>query len=236
MRERRDLARIRFALARSSHFKALPPPALERLAQWARLQSLSHGERVAESGRHLWIVVDGAVRLSVRRPRAKRLCVHAVLGRGSYFGLAAAVGYEDFPLDAQVCGATHLACVDGNRLRAILRTYPALWRYVSTLLYGRLKVALGLLEDNRLRPLGERIVRCLLGHAASQELGPESGQPKVLLTQSDLARMTNASRSRTNQELQRLQCLGLLRVGYREIILADLAALRELAGDEVHAF
>ena len=233
-----DQSRIRLALARSAHFGKLAPEVLERLAATSRMRHARHGERLGSSDRrddHLWIVVSGAVRISTRPNEGSREVVHAVLGAGSYFGLANAVQHGPYTFDARAFGATDLAVVDGARLQAGLEQYPRLWRRVSGLLAHRLEVALDIVADNRALPLPERLVRRLIGVAMSSEL-LEGAQPSVHMTQGDLARMLDAGRSKINLALKRLEAQGVLRTGYRTITLLDMPALRALAGREVQPF
>ena len=233
-----DQSRIRLALSRSAHFGKLTPEVLDRLAAAARMRHARHGERLGSpDGRddHLWIVVSGAVRISTRPKEGSREVVHAVIGPGSYFGLANAVRHGPYTYDARAFGATDLAVIDGSRLQAGLEQYPRLWRRVSGLLAHRLKVALDVVGDNRVLPLAERLVRRLIGVATSSEL-PDGTQPTVSMTQGDLARMLDAGRSKINLALKRLEAQGLLRTGYRSITLLDMPALRALAGREVEPF
>jgi len=233
LQRRADFDRVRVALARSAHFRTLNPVALDRLAGLASLRHVQNGEQLPADNQHLWIVVEGAVRLTARL--ANRQQIHAVLGSGSYFGLASAVGYGSFPLLARAAGPTDLAVVEGARLRAILKVYPSLWRYVAGLAYARLRLTLGLMEDNRLRPLAQRIARRLLAHASSSAI-PDGIEPQLHMTQADLAGMVDSGRSRINAELRKLADAGLIRPGYRTIALLDLPRLRALAGGEVEAF
>ena len=230
-----DQNRIRLALGRSAHFGKLAPEVLDRLTTLARLRHAHHGERLGSpDGRddQLWIVVSGAVRISTRPKEGSREVVHAVIGNGSYFGLANAVGHGPYTLDARAFGATDLAVVDRARLQAGLEQYPRLWRRVSGLLAHRLKVALDFISDNRVLPLPERIVRRLISAATSSEL-LEGAQPTVHMTQGDLARMLDAGRSKINLALKQMEAQGLVRTGYRSITLLDMARLRSLAGREV---
>ena len=232
-----DLARIRLTLARSAHFGSLAPAALERLASLARLRHARNGERLGSADTRdgeLWIVVSGAVRISTRPSPDSREVVYAVIGPGSYFGLANAVRHGPYTFDARAYGATDLAVVDGSRLSAALDQHPHLWRRVSRMMANRLRVALDFLADGRVLPLPERIARRLLSHAMSSEI-LEGAQPVLHMTQDDLARMLDSGRSQINSTLKRLEAQGLVRRGYRSIALLDVAGLRRLAGREVHA-
>ena len=233
MQPRADFARIRLALARSVHFRALGPVALDRLAGLAALRHAQNGEQLAADHQQLWVVVDGAVRLTTRLENRQQ--VHAVLGRGSYFGLASALGYGAFTLQVHTAGQTQLAVMDGLRLRRILQSYPRLWRYVAGLAYGRLRLTLGVMAYNRLRPLTQRIVRRLLGYALSSAI-LEGESPQLRMTQADLAGMVDAGRTRINLALKKLSSEGLVRAGYRTITLLDMPRLRQLAGGPVEAF
>ena len=233
-----DFARIRLTLARSAHFGSLAPVVRDRLAALARLRHARHGERLGAPGSrddHLWIVVSGAVRISTRPKERGHESVHAVLGGGSYFGLANAVRHGPYVYDARAIGPTDIAVVEGSRLTAALDHYPRLWRRVSKLMAERLRVVLDIAADNRVLPLPERLVRRLIGVAISSE-SPDSAQPTLHMAQGDLARMLDAGRSKINPVLKRLEAQGLLRTGYRTITLLDLPALRSLAGREVHPF
>lgn len=238
MQRRGEYERIRLALSRSAHFGSLAPAVLDRLAALGSLRHARHAERLGSRDsvdESLWIVVSGAVRISTRPHDGRREVVHAVLGDGSYFGLANAVGHGPFTFDARAFGPSDVALIDGKRLAPILDQNPGLWRHVTRLMSQRLKLALGIMEDNRLLPLAERIARRLLGHAASSEY-MEGAQPTLRMTQADLAKMLDAGRSRTNTALKRMETEGLVRTGYRTVTLLDLPALRKLAGREIDAF
>jgi len=236
MERRREFGRIRSTLAASSHFQALEGADLDRLAELGRLQRLRHAERAAPAGTRdrFWLILSGAVRVSNETPDSKEY-VYAVLGPGSYFGLATAVHDAPFTYDARAFGATDLAAFRGDSLAAMVEQRPQLWRHVSELLSRRLRLALLVLRDNSVAPLPERIARRLLGHALSSDLRGARQVP-VRMTQADLALMLGSSRSRTNAALKTLERSGLVHAGYRGITILDLPALKKLAGPGVTAY
>jgi len=236
MQKRRELGRIRSALAGSWHFRALEGADLDRLAEIGRLQRLRHAERAVQAGARdrLWIILSGAVRVSNQTPGSKEY-VYAVLGPGSYFGLATAVHDAPFAADARAFGATDLAAFRSDALAALVEERPRLWRHVSELLSRRLRLALLIMRDNSVAPLPERIARRLLGHALSSDVRGLR-QVQVRMTQADLALMLGSSRSRTNAALKTLERRGLVSAGYRGITILDLPGLKRLAGPGVTAY
>jgi len=232
----RESAAIRRTLEHSVYFRDVAARDLERLAQLARPRRLHHAERVQSAGGydgHLWIILSGAVRISTSTAKGAEH-VYAVLGPGSYFGLAAVIGKGVGIIDARAFGATELAWIEGAALMRLLDDRPPLWRHFGALLSERLVVALKLLRDNTACALRERLMRRLLVLLPAIE--PASGDPVLPMTQADLARMLGTSRSRANAELRRLESEGLVRSGYRGIALLDVPRLRMLAGKDLKAF
>ena len=233
-RPRQSVA-IRRTLEQSEHFRHVAARDLDRLAQLARLRRLHNDERVQSAGGydgHLWIILNGAVRISTSTAKAEH--VYAVLGPGNYFGLAGVIGKGVGTIDARAFGATQLAWIDGVALMRLLDDRPPLWRHFGALLSHRLMVALTLLRDNTACALPERLVRRLLVLLPAIESA--SAEPVLPMTQADLARMLGTSRSRVNAELRRLESEGLVRSGYRGITLLDVPRLRTLAGRGLKAF
>jgi CRP/FNR family transcriptional regulator, cyclic AMP receptor protein len=231
MLRRREFGRIRSALASSTHFQLLEAAELDQLAALGRQQHLRHAQRVAQPDAHddrLWIILSGAVRVSSQTPGSREY-VYAVLGPGSYFGLADALRGATFTAEARAFGDTTLAVFRGAALAAMLEERPRLWRHVSRLLAHRLRLALAIMRDNSGAPLPERIARRLLGHALSNDVRGLA-EVAVRMTQADLALMLGVSRSRVNAGLKHLEREGLIRAGYRGITIADLPGLRGLAG------
>jgi CRP/FNR family transcriptional regulator, cyclic AMP receptor protein len=237
MIRRPEYARIRAALAASAHFHALPAIDLDRLAGIGRLQPLAHGARPTRGGVNddsLWVILSGAMRVSSAAPGVKEY-VYAVLGPGSFFGLATAVRRAPFTIEARAFGKTDLASFSSAALAELLEDRPQLWRHVSAMLSRRLRLALLVLRDNSVAPLPERIARRVLAHAMSSDLRARA-EVQVRMTQNDLALMLGASRSKTNAALKALEARGLLDAGYRGITVRDVPGLRAFAGVEVQAF
>jgi CRP/FNR family transcriptional regulator, cyclic AMP receptor protein len=232
-----EFARIRSCLARSAHFSALPAKDLDRIASLGRRVQLDDGRLLHQAGARpdtFWIVLSGALRIASSGEDGDEF-VYAVLGEGSFFGLGYVLVDAPLGVSARAYGATEVAAMDATRFTALLDQTPGLWRHVARLMTLRLSVAMFAIRDISHAPLAQRIVRRLVGQALGRTT--DAGAPvEVRVTQSDLAVMLGASRSKVNSELRSLQRDGLIKLGYRAVVLRDLPRLRTLAGPDVFAF
>jgi CRP/FNR family transcriptional regulator, cyclic AMP receptor protein len=239
MGQRPEFTRIRALLAKSLHFRDLMPAELDGLAELGKLRRLRDGETAGAEGQalgDLWIVLQGGLRLSTVSAAGEEF-VYAVIGPGSFYGLANVIGSRNAMVDATAFGPTELAIIDGEPFLAMLDRSPRLWRHVAGLVVRRLSLAMSVIRDISVAPLDQRIARRLLGQAMGGGADiTGSAAIEVRINQSDLGRMLGASRSRVNAELKRMEGEGLLEIGYRTITLVDLARLHEIAGPEVFAF
>lgn len=237
MQRRPEFSRVRTSLAASAHFRALQGEDLDRIASLCRVYALEDGQPLLkESGEldRFWIVLRGGLRVSSTGDGEE--FVYALLGPGSFFGLGYLLSKKPLGVMAGAYGATEVAVIDGERFVTLLDQSPRLWHHIAKVLVDRLSLAMMALRDLSTAPLALRIVRRLLGQAVSGgDLGGDASI-ELRITQSDLAAMLGASRSKVNAELKRLESQRLIEVRYRTVTLVNLARLRSLAGPDIFAF
>ena len=238
MQGRPEIARVRTCLAGSAHFRALQADDLDRLASLSRVHRLRDGQPLYKPDGTvdaLWIVLSGSLRISSIGDHEEY--VYALLGPGSFFGLGFILGgQQGLSVVASAYGATDVAAIDGSRFLQWLDQRPPLWRHFAGVLVRRLSLAMLAMRDISSASLRERIVRRLLGQAISGGADLAGSRIELRITQSDLAAMLGASRTKVNAELKALEQERLVKVGYRTVTLVNLAHLRSLAGPDVFAF
>jgi CRP-like cAMP-binding protein len=236
---RPEFARIRAALAASVHFRELAAADLDALAELGRIVELKNGESAGRAGtrrRAIWIVLGGCMRMSSVTTGGHEF-VYAMLGPGSFYGIGSLLSDTKTLVDAKAVGPTSLIVMHGSQFVALLDERRWLWRHIAKLLHRRLTLAMTILSDLAFAPLSQRIIRRLLSQAMSSGHDLQHAPPVELrLTQADLARMLAVSRSKVNGELKGLAHDGLLRVGYRSIVLEDFERLSKLAGSRLFPF
>jgi CRP/FNR family transcriptional regulator, cyclic AMP receptor protein len=228
--------RVRLVLGRSLYFRPLPADTLDRLAAMATVVRLKDAELIRRSPRphdRLWLVLKGALRLRVGLQDGSAFDF-AVLGEGSYFGIEALFTEGIRTLsEAYAIGRTDLAYVTYGRLRAELAGDRALQSHLHLLNFTRLRAALMNYRDAVALSLPQRIARRLLSQALPSGMTDGSVDVEVRIPQGDLAAMLGASRSKVSGKLQELQKKGLVRLGYRCVVLRDMARLSAFAGSDV---
>jgi CRP-like cAMP-binding protein len=235
-RPRPEYARIRLALAQSIHFHDLPAASLDRLAANAKLARFRNGEVVHESGllvSKLWFVLAGGLRVSWPKKDGRTVAM-AVLGEGSFYSVGALLEGTFSETVCHAVGDTTTAVMDGEALRRIAEEDPDIGKLVPRLMLGHFWVAVSLFADILTAPLRERLGRRLLTHALASRRSGGQAEFELPMTQSDLAEMLGASRSKVSVELRRLEKEGVIRIGYRRLFVLDVGRLCEIAGPMVH--
>jgi len=145
-----------------------------------------------------WLVVSGRIRISVITQEGEEQLIRWMLP-GEIAGLSSVFAQANNPADMVSHGITQVLHIERARLIELIGRDPL--------------VALDLL-----RILGLRINQ-LFDNLADQ--GMHSLELRVMLrvSQSDLAQASSASRQRVNQQLRHFQEQGLIRLGYRNIVL-----------------
>lgn len=183
-----------------------------------------------EGANTFWLVLEGSLIISWPDSRGETVVLAAV-GAGSFYPTAALVPGGVVHTEARAERNTLVATMPAERFRAIARGDPTLAALVPRLLLQRFEAALSLSADAVSARLPQRLARRLLaqGLAAAGD-GSHSGEVELRISQTDLARMLGASRSKVNEELRRLQDAGITRVGYGRIYILDCKRLAEVAG------
>jgi CRP-like cAMP-binding protein len=227
---RPEFARNRLAFGKSAYFRELPAATLDALAAASTLIRCSgalHGPN--EGAKTFWLVLEGSLIVSWPNSGAESVPV-AAIGVGSFYSAASLVEGGVTVTEARAERNTVGAAMPSERFRAIARADPAVAALVPKLLLHRFDVALSFTADAVSAKLPHRLARRLLAHALAVGQDLSSPEVELRISQSDLARMLGASRSKVNEELRRLQDAGVIRIGYGRIYLVQCRRLSEFAG------
>jgi CRP-like cAMP-binding protein len=231
---RPEFARIRLAFGKSAYFRDLPGATLDTLASASALTRCPGGavHGPDEAAGTFWLVLEGSLIVSWPNSAGESVPVGAI-GAGSFYCAAALVDGGVTVTQARAERNTVAATMPSSTFRAIARTDPALSAIIPKLLLQRFEAALSFTADAASAKLPQRLVRRLLAQALARGPDLDDREVELRVSQTDLARMLGASRSKVNEELRRLQDAGFLRIGYGRIHVLQSRRLAEIARDWV---
>jgi CRP-like cAMP-binding protein len=192
--------------------------------------ALVHAPGMARSA--LLVVLEGSLRMACVSPHGAESTL-AVLERGSFQNLHAALGTPDTQAEIYAFGATEVVAFARTSLAHVVREHPELDTHFKRIAVDRIGAAVSLFSDLHAAPLEQRLARRLLAQAMDSR-----GAAVVALhaTHAMLAGMLRASRSQVSTMLKAWERRSWVRLGYRGLVMEDVKALRKVAGAGVRPF
>ena len=218
------------ALRETELFGELDDRDLAALAERAVERRLSKGELLfvaGEDARGLYVVVEGALRAFKESPDGREQVIH-VERAGST--IAEVPVFDDRPYPSTVAADQDsvVLFIDKRDVKRLIVEHPRIGLAALKLLAGRLRRCSDLVESLSLREVGQRIARLLLSESAAR--GGAERFP-FALTQHQIAARIGSVREVVSRSLARLQSEGLVAIEGREVVIPDVAALRDYAGE-----
>lgn len=116
----------------------------------------------------------------------------------------------------QPCVLLHLS---PTGFQAIVDTVPEAWRWLAVMAISQIELALGTLEDLRMREPERRCAAMLLRLAGCRGPFAVAEPADVLVTQEQLSELINLSRTALGSVLRNFESLGLISRGYGKVVI-----------------
>jgi CRP/FNR family cyclic AMP-dependent transcriptional regulator len=218
-------------LSRTDLFGGLALHDLQACAAHFREVRFAKGEVLftrGEPGTHLYLLVDGRVRLAITTEGGRELSLrHAV--SGDLFGEIAVLDGGPRSADATALTRVIAYSLERNIFRDLQSTRPAIAARVVAFLCRRLRDTSDQLEAIALYPMEVRLARVLLCALSTRKASPGPRVPLELgFSQSELARLVGASRPKVNAALGVLETAGAIKRTL-DRLFCDPVKLAELA-------
>ena len=164
-----------------------------------------------------WLVVSGRVRISVITSEGEEQLLRWMLP-GEIAGLSSVFALATNPADMVSHGLTQVLHIESTQLIDLIQRDPVVALDLLRILGLRINQLFDTLADRGIQSLEERVWATLERIAKFNSVTVPDGV-MLRVSQSDLAQAASASRQRVNQQLRHLQDQGLIRLGYRNIVL-----------------
>jgi CRP/FNR family cyclic AMP-dependent transcriptional regulator len=199
----------------------LPAEVAQALTDVATKRLWRRGDVVIRQGQHQGTVVvcqQGRLAVMVAGPSGSDTLLRFVL-KGELMGLPSVLADTPASTSIVASGSAETLHIERSAFFEVLRKYPEGAIGVAVLLSHRLAEVFRFVEMTSHRTLTERVTYALRRLARRNGEPDTSGSTKLKVTQDELATAAGASRQRVHLELKRLQSLGLISLGYGEIVI-----------------
>ena len=198
----------------------LTPRSTQALQSVGVLRTWTDGQVLLSRGQPTsaaWLVVSGRVRISVITPEGEEQLLRWMLP-GEIAGLSSVFAQATNPADMVSHGVTQVLHIERSRLIELIGRDPVVALDLLRILGLRINQLFDTLADQGMHSLEQRVWAALERIAKFNSVAVPDGV-MLRVSQSDLAQAASASRQRVNQQLRHFQEQGLIRLGYRNIVL-----------------
>jgi len=208
------------------YFSGLDTAELDAIGRYIHEKKAERGEILVFEGdpaETLYFVVSGAVKVYKTSADGKEQILHVIRPGESFNDVPVFSGSANLT-SAEAMGPVTLQFINKTDLEAILREHCQVAMNVIQVLSQRVQHLVSLVEDLSFRHVTGRVAKILLEYIG----GGDGERPR--LTQQEMAAMIGTAREMVGRSLKSLEEDGTIRMERNRVIIADQAALREVAG------
>lgn len=212
-------------LTRFFIFRELSLEQCELIAHHCQLVEVPRGGLIFNRGdpaRGLYLLLEGQIKLGVTSPNGTEKVI-SIVSPGESFGEAVLFLERQFPVYAQGTQDAKLLLVPKNIIFSLLDTDPTVARKMLAGLSVRMHQLVQDIEMLSLQSCTQRFIGFLLQISADAADANSVTLPASKATIASLLNLTPETLSRT---MTKLQQAGLIEVNGKEIVITDIARLR----------
>ena len=218
-------------LERTALLSSLSQQELQLLAARTVRKHLSEGELLFSEGEPcagLHIIAQGKVRI-FKTSVGGREQVLALNGPGESVAELPVFDGGPYPASAMAVEDTEIAFISRRDFHAYCLEHPEVALKVLSVVGGRLRRLVGIIEELSFTTIRQRLISALLKLAQTEGRKTERGiEFQLPATHQELASQLGTVRELISRNLMRLQAEGLLEVDARQIVVKDMKGLSAL--------
>ncbi len=219
-----------FYLANTGWLSRIPKAFQDEILDACLCYELDQGQAIAHGGDEsggMFGIVSGAACVYSAVGSSDGPLIH-IAGAAFWFGIFPVTNGQPRMISVTAQTRCQVARMPQAALQSLLERKPEMWRWLSLLSLESARLAVQALADVLIRDNERRCAAVLLRVAGCRECGDQPAS--AILTQDDLAALSNLSRPTVSLVLRHLAERGLISLGYRAITLQAPAKLRHFVG------
>lgn len=224
------------AMARQSRWlMAQSPDFAQRLLAHASLRQYKKRQVICgvdDETPGLHFLVRGAVDVWVPRPTGELIPIHLVAARHWFGGMGAMTGHAGLAA-YHACTPSSVLCIPRSAIRLLEAEHPSFRQAFLDLLAASVRDMMEMTSDLVGLDAEKRIIAKLVTLSGTEARAAQDQEGYALpVSQSELALVSNASRATTNAILAKLEKAGILKLGYRKVLVLKRSALLAALGQD----
>lgn len=199
----------------------LPPEVAKALMAAGTKRAWRRGDYVQRQGLkqgHVVVCLKGRFAVMVAGPSGSDTLLRFVI-ESEIIGMPTVLAGVPAPTSIVASGTGETLHIARRDFISVLTRYPEGAIGVAVLLSHRLAELFRFVEMTSHRSLNERVIYALRRLARRNGEPGKAGTTRLKVTQGELATAAGASRQRVHLELKRLEALGLIDLGYGQVII-----------------
>jgi CRP-like cAMP-binding protein len=213
----------------------LPAPFQREVLSRCHVQAFEAGQSIYVAGAPaggIYGLISGRLAISISPTEQGPYIAHFARP-GAWYGEGSALTDEPRRVGLAATRNTVVLHLPLHAIGEIAAREPSTWRYIARITVAHLDVAIGACDDLMIRDHKKRCVAVLL-RLAGCRTGPVPTDAvlEIEASHTDIAVLSNVSRSTIGSYLHELREKGLIKLDYRKIVLNDITTIRSLLVDE----
>lgn len=208
------------------YFLGLVESELDSIRKLMVEKKVERGELLlleGEPASSLYFVVSGAVKTFKTSAEGKEQIL-SIVRPGESFNDVPVFDNGPSPVSIQAMGPVTFYELRKSDLETVLHKYPQVTMNIISVLAGRVRQLVSLVEDLSFRHVIGRVAKILLENAG------DGAHPNPRLTQQEMAGMAGTAREVVGRSLKALEDEGAIRLERHRIVISDKEALKDMIG------
>lgn len=229
-----DIAAAAANLRKTGWLSQVPSDFAETVLANCKWRKIEAGQTLQHAGDQrsgIYGVGRGTIAFSTALGSADTPIMH-IGHAGSWFGYVGVFTGTDLPMGVTARSNVMIAGLGQLQIEQLLAQRPEWWRHIGLLAVSYGNAAVNVAADLMIRDTRRRCASSLLRIANCRFVSPQDAeQVEAPLSQDELAAISNMSRTTISTILRDLEAAGLIKLGYRSVLIIHPGRLRALVDD-----
>lgn len=187
--------------------------------------------RIGDEPSSMYYIIDGAMRVEYETISGDT-CMGNIYGSNTWFGELSTLTGAPRQETVTAIKFSRLVYLRRNTLYLLVNEYPEILEAIAKITESHTRTNRKAFSDLLIRDAKLRMIAVLLRLTDYQKITKYDSQIELCCSQEEIAQRSNIARSTACSILNKLENLGLIELGYRNIIIKNISLLKKIFDTE----